>query len=95
MKKTTQIPHDATTFAGIDVSKNSLDLAIMQGEKILRQLTVENNHAGFKKIIAEIKKHQPQLILWEATGKYHLNITAALVADECPIAVANPYQTKI
>jgi transposase len=55
--------------AGIDVSKNTLDIAI---SNIAQSFTVPNEDGGFNQILKELKRNETQLILMEATGDLSL-----------------------
>lgn len=61
-------------FIGIDVSKNSLDLAVRSREKLLFHITVENNEVGLKKFKEQCQDSgvnlEQALLCCEHTGIY-------------------------
>jgi transposase len=77
-----------TTYAGIDVSKDTLDLAVHEGAA----RSYPNTEAG----VAQLRTALPAdaLVVLEATGRYHLSVTAALVAAHHAVAVVNPRQVR-
>jgi transposase len=78
-------------YAGVDVSKNSLDLAsTSSGEK----LSVAYTDAGIKKAVRVLKALSPSLIVLEATGKLEARLVAALQVAGLPVVVVNPRQVR-
>ncbi len=77
-------------FAGIDVSKATLDLATSTG----RSLQVTNDEPGVATLIAELRKAPPTLVVLEATSGYQAVIVAALRVARIPVAVVNPRQVR-
>lgn len=78
-------------FAGIDVSKATLDVFI---STYGLSLTLANDKQGIRKIISECKKYRVRIVALEPTGKYHR--LADEMLDEAGIAVAiiNPFQSR-
>ena len=80
-------------FAGIDVSKDSFDIAIInQNKKIVMQNKFTMNSNGFKalsKSIAELQCDE-LLFVMESTGIYHLNLYFYLIDNKLTAAVVNP-----
>lgn len=76
------------TYAGIDVSKSTLDLAIHDGAVA----SYPNTEAGVLALLAALPPLT--LVVLEATGRYHHSVTAALVAAGRPVAVVNPRQVR-
>jgi transposase len=84
---------DQTTplrWVGIDVSKATLDVAILPDEDIFR---VRNDAGGWRQLVARITSSRVQGIVLEATGSYHRGITLALAAAGLASAVINPQRT--
>lgn len=77
-------------FAGIDVSKATLDLATLTG----LTLQVTNDEAGVAALIAELRKAPPTLVVLEATSGYQAVVVAALRVARIPVAVVNPRQVR-
>ncbi|HUD76204.1 MAG TPA: IS110 family transposase [Terracidiphilus sp.] len=82
----------ATVFCGIDVSAESLAVAVQQEDRPLEQREFANSAGGHKALIAWLHKHQaPARVSLEATGIYSLDLAMALDAAEgIKVAVLNP-----
>lgn len=80
-----------SSYVGIDVSKDRLDVAIM-GEK------QEKQFSNTKECIAQLVKRmvdlQPELILVEATGGYQRAVVDALFHVGLSVAVVNPARVR-
>lgn len=78
-------------FVGIDVSKATLDVALLPEDTIFR---IPNTEAGWIQLIARLTNAPaPPTIVLEATGSYHVGLTLALAEAGMPPAVVNPEQT--
>lgn len=77
-------------FVGIDVSKDTLDLQVLNGA--YRQFA--NTPDGHRELLAMLQAEPPQRVALEATGGYERLIVAALSAAEIPVVVANPRQVR-
>jgi len=80
-------------FAGIDVSKNSFDIMIInQNKEIIMQNKFEMISNDFKTLSENIAELQYDDILFvmESTGVYHLNLYFFLVDNNFKAAVVNP-----
>lgn len=73
-------------FIGIDVAKNTLDLAI-HGEPT--QMQFAQTEEGIEALCSFVAKQQPKLVLFEATGGYEMAPVAALLSRGLPAAVVN------
>ena len=81
---------DATRYVGIDVSAATLDIAVHEGS-----LTQERNDAkGIAAVVRELQASPTTLVVLEATGAYHREVTSALAAAGVPVAVVNPRQVR-
>jgi len=76
---------------GIDVSKNSLDVAVRPSGELF---AVPRTGAGLDDLVARLKVLKPNLIVVEATGGFETVAVAALAAANLPVAVANPAQIR-
>jgi len=74
-------------FAGIDVSKKTLDVAIHPSGE---QWTFSNDDSGIKDIVRRLRKLTPALVVVEPTGGFQNQLVAALVASSMPVVVVNP-----
>jgi len=78
-------------FVGIDVSKASLDIAVLPEERVWR---VEREEASIAGLVKELRTLAPSLIVLEATGGLESPLTAALATAGLPVAVVNPRQAR-
>tara|TARA_R110002124_G_scaffold265191_3_gene431892 strand:+ start:3835 stop:4716 length:882 start_codon:yes stop_codon:yes gene_type:complete len=88
-EKITQYPENV--YAGVDVSKDSLDFSLIPLDIKLR---VENSKNGINKLIRRCKSHNVQLVALEATGKYHRLLHEMLHEAGIPAAVINPFRSR-
>lgn len=79
-------------YAGIDVCKKWLDIAIHPHGHCER---FENTGKGFKKLVRWLASHDVALILMEATGKLHRKAHAALHNAGLPVAIVNPLRARL
>ena len=78
-------------FAGIDVSKASLDMAI---RPLSESLSVANNDEGIEKLIARLQKVEPALVVVEATGGLEMILVSSLAAADIVVVVINLRQVR-
>jgi transposase len=81
----------AAPFAGIDVSKTALDVALRPSGEAWR---CANDEAGIGELVSRLKPLAPHLIVLEATGGLERLLVAALVLAGLPLAVVNPRQVR-
>jgi transposase len=74
-------------FVGIDVSKDSLDYA-MSNENRIDQ--VGNDRKGIARLVAEMRRKSPSLIVVEATGGYEQAAISSLFDAGLPVARVSP-----
>lgn len=80
-----------TSFVGIDVSKNSLDVAFLpQGTP----LTVDYSPNGLQELLRQLPAAGNSLIVVEATGGYQRRLVAELINAGHQVAVVNPRQVR-
>ena len=82
----------AELFAGVDVSKERLDVAVRG--RISRTWSVQNDEAGVKALVKELVELAPTLVVLEATGGLEANVVAAIALAKVPLAVVNPRQVR-
>jgi transposase len=75
------------TFVGIDVAKDSMEVTVHQSREHWEYATDE---AGLLKLLAQMKRLKPALIVMEATGGYENIIHAELQSAGYPVSVINP-----
>ena len=78
-------------FAGIDVSKSTLDVCI---EPLGQTLHVAYDEAGIGQTVERLKEAGPALIVIEATGGLEVRIATELASKGLPVAVINPRQAR-
>ncbi|MCE9777441.1 IS110 family transposase [Shewanella algae] len=76
---------------GVDTGKSQLDIYIRPLDVFF---TVPNNEKGIKQALATIKKHNPQRIVIEATGRLEMPFVLACTEAKLPIVRANPVHIK-
>jgi len=76
---------------GVDTGKYQLDIYI---RPLGIFFSVSNDEEGIKEALCEIKKHSPQRIIIEATGRLEHAFIVACSKANLPFVVANPLQVK-
>jgi len=79
------------SFIGIDVSKETLDVAVIPDSK---DLSFTNDPEGIRALCKKLKKMRPTLIVLEATGGLQIPAVAALGVAKLPVSVINPRQGR-
>jgi transposase len=82
---------ESKTYIGIDVSKNTLDVAL-HGEQ--KTWTFTNDQHGIEKAVKLLKSLSPELTVLEATGSYEFPVAAELGISGVPTVVVNPRQIR-
>jgi hypothetical protein len=79
--------------AGIDVSKERLDVFLVPGGEAFK---VTNDSEGIDSLLERLERVRPELVVLEATAGYQRPVAAAIAASEARIAVAvvNPRQAR-
>jgi len=78
-------------FVGIDVSKDTLDVATYSsGQK----WHFPNNGAGINQVIQVLNGLIPALVVMEATGGYEIPVAYALHRAGIPCAIVNPREVR-
>ena len=85
-----QISNTKEIFVGIDVSKDSLDIACSSAASCVKAWRTSNDSRGIKSLCERLRTFSPALIVLEATGGYQTCVAAALAASGLPVAVVNP-----
>jgi transposase len=80
-----------SSYVGIDVSKDRLDVAVM-GEE--RGWQVTNAQAGIAQLVQQMQEICPALIVVEATGGYQRSVVDALFHAGLSVAVVNPARVR-
>ncbi len=83
------------TFVGIDVSKDTFDVAILSDDRIVAKANFLNSKKGYTQLSKWQKKYDlnPHICM-EATGHYSEPIAEYLLAAGFKVSVENPYKVK-
>lgn len=76
---------------GVDTGKHQLDIYIRPLDIFF---TVSNNEKGIKEAVKIIKKHKPERIVIEATGRLEMPFIIACAKEQLPFTIANPIHVK-
>lgn len=79
------------TFVGIDVSKDSLEVALRPSNTVQ---SFTNDNEGIAQLIESLRPQQPALIVLEATGKYERPVARALAVEGLLFNIINPRQGR-
>lgn len=84
-------PENTKVSVGIDVSKNTLDIAVHEtGET----WSSPNDSHGCATLAVKLKQLKATSIVLEATGGFETVVTATLAAADLPVIVVNPRQVR-
>jgi transposase len=78
-------------FVGIDVSKDSLDVGVSR-EKQVDQYG--NDRKGIGRLVGELRRRNPSLIVVEATGGYEQAVVDGLYEAGLPVARVSPQRVR-
>ena len=81
----------STTYVGIDVSKDGVDIAVRPTGHSWR---TSYDEAEVVLLVAKLQDMRPAGVVMEATGGLEVPLAAALAAAELPVAVVNPRQVR-
>ena len=84
-------PPSTAVFAGIDVSKDRLDVHLRPSG---RTFAVPRDGLGLERLVSELHTLSPGLVVLEATGGFEVTVAAALAGAGLPLAVVNPRQIR-
>ncbi len=84
-------PPDSPLHVGIDVAKDKLDVARSDATEVT---TWPNDPAGIARLVKELAKAKPDMVVIEATGGYERQALAALLEAGLPTALANPRHVR-
>jgi transposase len=74
-------------FVGTDVSKESLDVAVSRGSQVDQ---VGNHREGIARLVGELRRKHPCLIVVEATGGYEKAVVTGLFNAGLRVARVSP-----
>ena len=80
-----------SVFAGIDVAKERLDMAIRPSGTVR---TVPYDADGVRDLVSELQSLEPSVVVLESTGGLESPLAGALAAASLPVVVVNPRQVR-
>jgi len=81
-------------FAGLDVGKTSLQLALSLEEGKFLERSFPNSLPGRAELVSLCSQHRVQLVVMEATGGLELDAAVDLVHDQIPVSIITPGQSR-
>jgi transposase len=78
-------------YAGVDVSKETLDIALHPSGEYWQE---KNDEAGRARLAARLETATPALVVIEATGGIERSAVIALAVASLPVVVINPRQVR-
>ena len=83
-------------YVGIDVSKKTLDVCLIQGSGKIYPHIFSNNQAGYKALISWVRKESTETICFcmEATGTFYVALATFLNEANEFVSVVNPANIK-
>lgn len=85
---------DKEVFAGIDVSKESLDVFVSKGGGEKQSFSLKNDVEGALELAERLKGLCVTLAVVESTGGLERRAVASLAQYQIPVAVVNPRQVR-
>lgn len=80
-----------SSYVGIDVSKDRLDVAVLGAERVWQ---MDTTCEGLVQLVHHMEELQPELIVVEATGGYQRRVVDALFHAGLSVAVVNPARVR-
>jgi transposase len=80
-----------TTWIGIDISKDTLDVAV---SPTAVHWQADRTPAGLSALVEQVRALRPERIVLEATGGYEVVVAAALASSQLPVVIVNPRQVR-
>jgi transposase len=78
-------------YVGIDVSRDSLDIAVIPGDEVWHET---NDEEGVNRIIEKLLELSPERVILEPTGGLEYPLVERLCAADLPVAPINPRQVR-
>jgi transposase len=82
---------ETKVYVGVDVSKDSLDVAIGPQEEII---TFSNDQKGVDELVKKLSRIDAELTVFESTGGYELLAASSLAEAGLPVVIVNPRQVR-
>jgi transposase len=89
----------ARLFAGVDVSKDRLDVCLRWSEperhyEEEEAFVVDYDDSGIDALVSRLLEERSVLVILEATGGFERTVVGALAAEGLPLVVVNPRQVR-
>src|SRR4051812_27489867 len=89
----------ARLFAGVDVSKDRLDVCLRWSEperhyEEEEAFVVDYDDSGIDALVSRLLEERTVLVILEATGGFERTVVGALAAEGLPLVVVNPRQVR-
>src|SRR5215213_8659161 len=88
----------ARLFAGVDVSKDRLDVCLRWSEPERHYeeeaFVVDYDDSGIDALVSRLLEERTVLAILEATGGFERTVVGALAAEGLPLVVVNPRQVR-
>jgi transposase len=84
-------PPAASTFVGIDVAKDRLDVHLRPSDEAF---ALSRDDGGLQALVERLAALPPVLVVVEATGGFEVAVAGALAAAGLPLVVVNPRQIR-
>jgi transposase len=88
----------AQLFAGVDVSKDRLDVCLRWSEPERHNeedaFVVAYDESGIDALVSRLLEERPELVILEATGGFERTVIGALAAVGLALVVVNPRQVR-
>jgi transposase len=81
----------APAFAGIEVSKDRLDVHLRPSGQ---SFAVPRDEPDLKQLLLRLRDAAPALVVLEATGGFEVTVAAAIASAGLPLAFVNPRQIR-
>jgi len=91
-KETSEQETAVKSNAGIDISKNWLDVHVVPAGATLR---VANTRDGIRKLKRWLRQFELGRVVIEATGKWHREVRRSLHASAIAVAVVDPFRARM
>jgi hypothetical protein len=89
----------AQVFAGVDISKNRLDVCLRWNEperhnEVEAVVVAYDDDSGIDALVSRLLEERPELVILEATGGFERTVVEALAAVGLAVVAVNPRQVR-
>lgn len=81
-------------WAGIDVSKEWVDVAVWREERSINVGRFDRDKKGLEQMVKQLLKYMPEAVALESTGGYENVVMAALIAAGIAVVRLNPRRVR-